>query len=79
MKVVQVPPLTDIKAAPFSSTSTLLQFLYRRLSLQFKKRVRYDSRQRVASSRLRVKGRFVPLSELESTGDADVAVLAGDQ
>lgn len=49
-----------------------LQFLCRRLSLQFKKRVRYDSRQRVASSRLRVKGRFVPLSEMASSGVVDV-------
>jgi len=55
---------------------TLLQFLYRRMSLQFKKRVRYDSRQRVASSRLRVKGRFVPLSE---TGTTEADGAEGDQ
>jgi hypothetical protein len=49
----------------FSSFRQLIkyQFLHRRLSLQSVKRVRYDSRQRVATTRLRVKGRFVRESE----------------
>ena len=73
MKVVQVHQIT---AFPFHSPFSLfLQFLCRRLSLQFKKRVRYDSRKRVASSRLRVKGRFVPLSELGSSDIADAGVV----
>lgn len=76
MDTLQTDALTSVEsAAPLPKDQRdmkVVQFLCRRLSLQFKKRVRYDSRQRVASSRLRVKGRFVPLSEMASSGVVDV-------